>query len=70
MSPAYLRATAGSLVTYNAHPEWGEGVVRRIEPNDRLLVDFEIDGEPYSDDFHYAELKTSHRARPLITRTA
>jgi hypothetical protein len=48
--------TKGDLVSYKAHPEWNAGVIRRVEPDGRLLVDFEINGRPYSDDFHVAEL--------------
>lgn len=52
------------------HPEWGQGVVRRIEPDGQLLVDFEIDGRTYSDDFHPGELTASAQARPLVKRAA
>lgn len=65
-----INATAGSFVIYEAHPEWGDGLVRRIEPNGLLRVDFEIDGEPYTDEFHPGELRTSHKARPLAKPAA
>jgi hypothetical protein len=47
----------GTIVIYLAYPGWGLGVVRRIEPDGRLLVDFEVDGRSYSDDFHAQELE-------------
>jgi hypothetical protein len=59
--------TRGDLVTYLAHPEWGPGVIRTVEPNGTLLVDFEVNGRPYSDDFHAQELE---HARPVLKRAA
>jgi hypothetical protein len=59
--------TRGDLVTYLAHPDWGPGVIRTVEPNGTLLVDFEINGHQYSDDFHVAELE---HARPALKRVA
>jgi hypothetical protein len=29
--------TKGDLVSYKAHPEWNAGVIRRVEPDGRLL---------------------------------
>jgi hypothetical protein len=57
--------TRGDLVTYLAHPEWNAGVIRTVEPNGTLLVDFEVNGHQYSDDFHPQELSP---AQP-ITQT-
>jgi hypothetical protein len=58
--------TLGSLVTYTAHPEWNNGVVTWPSPTGLLLVDFEIDGKPYSDMFHPRELQPG---KPTMTRS-
>jgi hypothetical protein len=42
-------------------------VIRTVEPNGTLLVDFEVNGRPYSDDFHPQELEY---ARPVLKRAA
>ena len=49
--------TAGSLVTYLAHPEWADGIVLRVEANGFLLCEFTIDGNSYVDHFHAQELE-------------
>jgi hypothetical protein len=49
---------AGSVVIYLADPlAYGQGVVREVLCNGRLLIDFEMDGEHYSDVFHPLEVE-------------
>lgn len=57
----------GDLVQVKYMPHLGIGVIERIEPDTRLYVQFEVDGEPYSDDFAALELEP---AKPLAARTA
>jgi hypothetical protein len=47
----------GDAVTYLAHPEWGSGIIEFVAPNALLTVSFEIDREPYRDDFSPHELE-------------
>lgn len=55
----HVDAKAGSLVLYKAHEDWGVGLVRQITPGGMLQVDFEINGEFFTDSFHPNELRPS-----------
>jgi hypothetical protein len=57
----------GDLVEAKYMPHLGVGVIERVEPDTSLLVSFEVEGEPYSDDFSAHELRP---AKPLVARTA
>lgn len=55
--PDVIGVRAGSLVFYRAHEDWGQGLVRKIERSGLLRVDFEVDGNVFSDVFHPNELR-------------
>ena len=57
--------TAGDLVTARYMPHLGTGVIE-FAADGRALVSFEVDGEPYKDDFAFGELEA---AKPLVVRT-
>jgi hypothetical protein len=57
----------GDLVTYLARPDWGIGVIDFVTPDTHLVVSFELDGHPYTDEFDSHELEP---AKPLVARTA
>lgn len=60
---------AGDIVILKARPAWGVGVIRLVEPDGKLLVDFEVDGRAFSDDCHPLELELATIVRAAV-RTA
>jgi hypothetical protein len=53
----------GDLVTYLARPEWGDGFIEFVAPNGLIVASFEIDGQPYRDEFSAHELELRARAK-------
>lgn len=58
---------AGSLVQAIHMPHLGVGVIEWVAPTGRLVVSFEVDGQPFQDTFDPHELEN---AKPALTRTA
>lgn len=49
------------LVTYNARPDWGYGIVESVVPC--LVVSFETPEGPYVGEFGEGEVKAADRAK-------